>query len=284
MRELSLSYADANSGNNASTIGWINFGNIFLNPGEILTGLYVRLFDGSILSFDLKNDSNTDTGFALRSTSVPVTSDSNFGVLGYTNISGNIALIKTPLPTSVEGEDSALFTLSNISYLSSSGTPISRFTLNVVDLYNLNSSEDPSGDSQQYITNRYSSTSANTTFKFSYIIAWLVDTNVNGVEIISSPSFHLFCILKTLTAKWRAAVSEFRKWALFSPVYAFHFSSNSTVLYPIPVHPFSRHSLISSKHSSILKVGTNNCIAISTPYFYSLEILHLISFYANIFV
>ena len=153
MRELSLSYTDANSGNNASTIGWINFGNIFLNPGEILTGLYVRLFDGSILSFDLKNDSNTDTGFALRSTSVPVTSDSNFGVLGYTNISGNIALIKTPLPTSVEGEDSALFTLSNISYLSSSGTPISRFTLNVVDLYNLNSSEDPSGDFQQYITN-----------------------------------------------------------------------------------------------------------------------------------
>ena len=153
MRELSLSYTDANSGNNASTIAWINFGNIFLNPGEILTGLYVRLFDGSILSFDLKNDSNTDTGFALRSTSVPVTSDSNFGVLGYTNISGNIALIKTPLPTSVEGEDSALFTLSNISYLSSSGTPISRFTLNVVDLYNLNSSEDPSGDFQQYITN-----------------------------------------------------------------------------------------------------------------------------------
>ena len=29
MRELSLSYADANSGNNPSTIGWINFGNIF---------------------------------------------------------------------------------------------------------------------------------------------------------------------------------------------------------------------------------------------------------------
>ena len=37
----------------------------------------------------------------------------------------------------------------------------------------------------------------------------------------------------------------------------------STVLNPRPVQPLSKHSFISAKHSSVLKVGTKSCIAIS---------------------
>ena len=53
MRQLSLSYANPNSGKNSAIIAWINFGNISLSPGETLTGLYVKFNDGSTLSFDL---------------------------------------------------------------------------------------------------------------------------------------------------------------------------------------------------------------------------------------
>lgn len=152
MQQLSLSYADARSGDNATSIGWINFGNIYLEPGESITGLYVKLFDGSILSFDLKNDSNINTGFALQSAPVPLTPTSNFGVSSYTSIPGNVSLVKSALPTSVEGDDSSLFTLYNITFLSSSGTLISNFTLNIADLYSLTSGN-PALDFQQYITN-----------------------------------------------------------------------------------------------------------------------------------
>ena len=152
MRQLSISFANAGSGNNATNIGWINFGALYLAPGESITGLYVVLPNGSILSFDISNDSNPNTGFALQSTTVPVTPYSNFGISGYTGINGNVALIKTALPTSVESNDSSLFTISNIVFRSATGAILTDFTLNVADLYSLNSG-DPTLDFQQYITN-----------------------------------------------------------------------------------------------------------------------------------
>jgi hypothetical protein len=87
-----------------------------------------------------------------------------------------------------------------------------------------------------------SSTSAKIGFKFSYNIAWLDDTNVNGDVIISSPSFHLFTSFNILIAKCNPDVFEFKKCAFFNDVYAFQDSSNSVVLKPKPVHPLSKHS------------------------------------------
>ena len=48
---------------------------------------------------------------------------------------------------------SALFEISNISYLNSSGFHINDYTLYIADLYASNSSENLSGNLQQYITN-----------------------------------------------------------------------------------------------------------------------------------
>ena len=147
MRQLSLSYANPNSGKNSAIIAWINFGNISLSPGETLTGLYVKFNDGSTLSFDLTNTSSSN--ILLNSTSVPVTSTSSFGYSNYTNISGTPALI-----ADVSNEShSALFEISNISYLNSSGFHINDYTLYIADLYASNSSENLSGNLQQYITN-----------------------------------------------------------------------------------------------------------------------------------
>lgn len=147
MRQLSLSYANPNSGKNSAIIAWINFGNISLSPGETLTGLYVKFNDGSTLSFDLTNTSSSN--ILLNSTSVPVTSTSSFGYSNYTNISGTPALI-----ADVSNEShSALFEISNISYLNSSGFHINDYTLYIADLYASNSPENLSGNLQQYITN-----------------------------------------------------------------------------------------------------------------------------------
>lgn len=147
MRQLSLSYANPNSGKSAAIIAWITFGNISLSPGETLTGLYVKFNDGSTLSFDLTNTSSSD--ILLTSRSVPVTSRSVFGKSNYTNISGAPALI-----ADVSNEShSALFEISNISYLNSSGFPINDYNLYIADLYVSNSSENLSGNLQQYITN-----------------------------------------------------------------------------------------------------------------------------------
>src|SRR5437773_1832791 len=87
-------------------------------------------------------------------------------------------------------------------------------------------------------------------------MAWLVDTNVSGVLMTSSPARHPNRSLSRRTARWSAAVAELTKCACGSRVYCFQASSNSIVLKPRPVHPFSRHSRISSRHSSTRNTGT----------------------------
>jgi hypothetical protein len=49
---------------------------------------------------------------------------------------------------------------------------------------------------------------------------------------------------------------------LFGLSFVFQASSKATVLKPNPVHPFSRHSRISWRHSSTRNVGTNNWMSI----------------------
>lgn len=154
MIELSISYASPDSGTNAKNIGWIDFGDINLNPGERLTGLTVKLINGSILTFDIRNDSNPNYGYALTSTTVSVTSDSSFWNEGYTDIQGKVALIKSPLANSIEAADSALFTITNIQFFNASGNITSNFKLALADLYSAPSNATgTSSDLQQYITN-----------------------------------------------------------------------------------------------------------------------------------
>jgi len=67
-------------------------------------------------------------------------------------------------------------------------------------------------------------------WKFECNMAWFVETNVSGVEIISSPSFQPLCIFNVITARFSPAVAEFTKNALEKFAYSFHFSSNAIVL------------------------------------------------------
>ena len=94
-------------------------------------------------------------------------------------------------------------------------------------------------------------------------MAWLVETKVSGVVITSSPARQPSASLSSLKARWSPALAEFRKWAWGRPVCSRQAASKATVLYPRPVHPFSRHSRISASDSSTRKVGTKRCIGSS---------------------
>jgi hypothetical protein len=60
---------------------------------------------------------------------------------------------------------------------------------------------------------RYSSTSAKTTWSPAWRIAWFVETKVSGVLMTSSPSAHPWRSFNSRRARWSPAVAELRKWA-----------------------------------------------------------------------
>ncbi|MEG1791608.1 MAG: hypothetical protein RR033_02230 [Clostridia bacterium] len=85
---MSFSYANAGSGPSAGGIGWFNFGNFTLNPGDTLTGLTGTLNDGSTVTFDIS--APLTSSMIFDAVAAPITG--NFGYTAYTGTIGNVIL------------------------------------------------------------------------------------------------------------------------------------------------------------------------------------------------
>ncbi|MEG7531584.1 MAG: CshA/CshB family fibrillar adhesin-related protein, partial [Hungatella sp.] len=129
---MSFSYANAGSGPSAGGIGWFNFGNLTINPGDVLTGLTGTLNDGSTVTFDIKS---LPTSFVpFTAVSIPV-QYAYFGSAGYTGILGNAAL-KTPLLSAYN--TASTLVLSNIVVKDPNGNPVVNYTAVVADAESTN--------------------------------------------------------------------------------------------------------------------------------------------------
>ncbi|MEG0688478.1 MAG: CshA/CshB family fibrillar adhesin-related protein, partial [Hungatella sp.] len=130
---MSFSYANAGSGPSAGGIGWFNFGNLTLNPGDTLTGLTGTLNDGSTVTFDLQSLPTSFVPFTAVSSPVQF---AYFGSAGYTGILGNVAL-KTPLLPSYASASTLV--LSNIVVKDPNGNPVANYTAVLADAESTNS-------------------------------------------------------------------------------------------------------------------------------------------------
>ncbi|MEG1716815.1 MAG: hypothetical protein RR275_08390 [Lachnospiraceae bacterium] len=129
---MSFSYANSGSGPSAGGIGWFNFGNITLNPGDSLTGLTGTLNDGTTVTFDIKSLPTSFVPFTAVPTPVQY---AYFGSAGYTGLLGNTAL-KTPLLSAYN--TASTLVLSNIVVKDSLGNPVTNYTAVVADAESTN--------------------------------------------------------------------------------------------------------------------------------------------------
>lgn len=84
--------AQVGSGPSAGGIGWIDWGNFTLAPGETKQGVSVTLLDGSTMTFDITNTTIVGSGRNITATVAPSYPGASFGVTGYTGIIGNVVL------------------------------------------------------------------------------------------------------------------------------------------------------------------------------------------------
>lgn len=127
---MTFSYANPTSGPSAGGIGWFNFGNLVLKPGDSYTGLTGTLNDGSTVTFDLSSPAASYVQFDA----VPV--NSNFGITQYSGILGNVILyspIRSAYPAA------SIIIINNIVVKDNLGNPISNYTAVVADGESTNS-------------------------------------------------------------------------------------------------------------------------------------------------
>lgn len=126
---MSFSYANPTSGPSAGGIGWVNFGNLTMNPGSTatLTGI---LNNGVQVSFDLAMTLVSGSPRSFSASSTPTYPLAQFGAAGYTGIVGNVAMysqqafiIKTI----------SAFTISNIILLDAQSNPVPNYTVLIAD-------------------------------------------------------------------------------------------------------------------------------------------------------
>lgn len=126
---MSFSYANPASGPSAGGIGWFNFGNLTINPGDVLTGLTGTLNDGSTVTFDIAS---------LATSFLPYTAsavNSNFGITQYTGILGNVILY-TPIRAAYTP---STLVVSNIVVKDNLGNPVTNYTTVIADAESTNS-------------------------------------------------------------------------------------------------------------------------------------------------
>ena len=127
---MPFSYANPTSGLSAGGIGWFNFGNLTLTPGQSITGLTGTLRDGTTVTFDLSYVNDSGTPRTLTASSVPTWPGTFFGRAGnYTGIAGQVAL-ETQL---VFATGSQTIQLSNIVVLDPIGNPVPNYTAIIAD-------------------------------------------------------------------------------------------------------------------------------------------------------
>ncbi|MEG2105666.1 MAG: CshA/CshB family fibrillar adhesin-related protein, partial [Clostridia bacterium] len=128
---MSFAYANPGSGPSAGGIGWFNFGNLVLNPGDSKTGLTGTLNDGSTVTFDIASLATSLTRF-----DAVTTPQGQFGFGAYTGILGNTVLY-TPILGAYPTPSTLV--ISNIIVKDSLGNPISNYTAVVADGESTNS-------------------------------------------------------------------------------------------------------------------------------------------------
>ncbi|MEG1773189.1 MAG: hypothetical protein RR352_07930, partial [Clostridia bacterium] len=122
---MSFAYANPGSGPSAGGIGWFNFGNLTLNPGQTITGLTGTLNDGSTVTFDLSAPSNSSMIFDTFAAPVY----GNFGNTGYTGILGNVVMQNRR----IFNYDPATINISNIVVKDPFGNPVTNYTTILAD-------------------------------------------------------------------------------------------------------------------------------------------------------
>ncbi|MEG1752159.1 MAG: hypothetical protein RR140_03505 [Clostridia bacterium] len=130
---MSFSYANPGSGPSAGGIGWFNFGNIVLNPGDSYLGLTGTLNDGSTVTFDLSVPSTSSMTF--DAVGAPVTG--HFGYTNYTGVLGNVLLQNRRIGTL----DPAIINLNNIVVKDPDGNIVTNYTTLVSDAEETNVGE-----------------------------------------------------------------------------------------------------------------------------------------------
>ncbi|MEG2038417.1 MAG: hypothetical protein RRZ73_01685, partial [Oscillospiraceae bacterium] len=130
---MSFSYANAGSGPSAGGIGWFNFGNLTLNPGQTIPGLTGTLNDGSTVTFDMSAPSSSSMIF--DAVAAPITG--NFGYTGYTGTIGNVVLQNQRIGSL----NPAVINISNIVVKDPQGNPVTNYTTLLSDAEETNIGE-----------------------------------------------------------------------------------------------------------------------------------------------
>lgn len=134
---MSFSYANPTSGPSAGGIGWFNFGNLTLAPGDVVTNLTGTLRDGSTVSFTLSGQNPAGAARAFQAVSVPTYGGTPFGNNAYTGILGNTALYSNfAFAPGTNG-----VTISDIVVLDPLGNPITNYTTIIADAESTNTAE-----------------------------------------------------------------------------------------------------------------------------------------------
>lgn len=126
---MSFSYANPTSGPSAGGIGWFNFGNFTLSPGETVTGLTGILRDGTTVTFDLTGQNPSGSPRDFIASTIPTYPGTPFGNVAYTGILGNTALYSTQI--FLPGTNGVV--LSNIVVKDAQGILVPDYTVIVAD-------------------------------------------------------------------------------------------------------------------------------------------------------
>lgn len=126
---MAFSYASPTSGPSAGGIGWFDFTGRTINPGQTITGLTGTLSDGNTVTFDMSNVNVSGVSAAFIPTLSPTWPGAQFGISGYTGISGlpnmDNALVQPA------GTNQLIF--SNITVKDPSNNLIPNYTVIVAD-------------------------------------------------------------------------------------------------------------------------------------------------------
>ncbi|MEG0798978.1 MAG: hypothetical protein RSG51_00925 [Bacilli bacterium] len=130
---MSFVYANPGSGPSAGGIGWFNFNNINLSPGQSYLGLTGTLSDGTKVTFDISVPSSS----AMTFNPYPSPVAGVFGYVQYTGIPGNPLLQNNR----ISSLDPGIIQITNIKVLDIYGNPVPSYTVVVSDAENTNIGE-----------------------------------------------------------------------------------------------------------------------------------------------
>lgn len=132
---MPFSYANPTSGLSAGGIGWFNFGNLSMNPGDTVTGLTGMLNNGNIVTFDMSLTLLSGTPRIFNATTLPTYPLAQFGAAGYTGIVGNVAMYAALNDRTVA---TSLFTISNITVKTPGNIPVPDYSVLIADTESTN--------------------------------------------------------------------------------------------------------------------------------------------------